>query len=558
MKKDSRRIDLLLAFVINFIFAVIYVCFIRVMHETNDDMALSLLVEGAYGARSPYLVYQNVLWGKLLVALYQFIPQIKWYIILIYMLIFASFLGLVYALIRTQGRKVGTIVSTIVLAFCGYNTYVIYQYSRVAAVVTACGMIVLFYAIEHTQDKLEKRLCILYGTVISLWGSMLRFQMFAVAVVLVGGSIALYKFWNLYKEKQEGWLKKIGTYVAVFGTVGVLSVGFYVVDRLHYSMDEEWSSFMEFNDARTELWDYGFPNYQENAELYQSLGISESDFVYYDGWNLDINDVTIDDLHVLIDAKEARTFDIKGFFEKYPSSFMAISVFVVYLIAAGFAVLLDKKNLYFALYGFVAVMIFEMYFFYAGRYGIARVDYGMWMAAFIALTYGVTGSLERFKEVAWKVVAVLVALTLVIGVAGYSRTKNTRLDYTGVFKYFFEQVTPDKDHLYVMLILSPITYYGFGFWEACELGELSNIYNVFGWESTMEVKESILDNYGISNVYLDGINNEKVYFCPGSQVEQLQNYIRENYNENAVLVYEKDVSGIAVYSVKTLDVLESE
>lgn len=554
MNKSSKKLDLLLAFGINIIFFVVYTCFFELLHETNDDLALSFLVEGAYGERTEYLVYQNVLWGKLLIGLYSLIPAIKWYNILMYLMLFLTFLALTYVFIRVQGRKMGLVSSTALLLFCGYYSYVVFQYSRIAPLATAGGLILLFYAIEHAQSKVEKTIGILVGALLAVWGSMLRFQMFALAVVLVGGVIGLYKVWQIVKEKQSDWVKQIGTYVLVFGTVGALSLLCYVIDGMHYSSDEEWSKYQEFNKVRTELWDYGFPDYEENQEAYESVGISENDYNYYLMWNMDEEVMTIENLQVIADAKPEKTFDALKFFSIFPKNFLGLGVFVLFLVLSVVAIWLNRKNVYFVLLEFAGIMVFEAYFFYINRYAIIRIDTGMWMTAIVVLLYAMSDDLAKLRDRSWKIAAVALGLVTSLFVADYCRTTVMTDGVAGSSKAFYEEVEQDEEHLYIMLSDAPKIYYALEFWEPCELGEFSNVYNIYGWEFNVKAKKAVLEEYGIENIYRDSIDNEEVYFVTGeSQSQMLENYIIENYDANASLVCEKVIDGVSIWSVHTAD-----
>lgn len=91
---------LLKSVIVNVIFIFAYLAILEPIHESNDDLAISFLVEGAYGIRSPYLVYQNILWGKLLCFLYSLIPNVKWYNILLYCALFVSYVSLAYVFFR--------------------------------------------------------------------------------------------------------------------------------------------------------------------------------------------------------------------------------------------------------------------------------------------------------------------------------------------------------------------------------------------------------------------------------------------------------------------------
>ena len=550
MKLTEKKKDLLITFLINIAFFLFYVLRCELIHETNDDFAMSFLVEGAYGERTPYLIFQNVLWGKILVFLYTILPMIKWYAVTMYGMLFLAFSGVTYALIRKHGRKSGVVASVLMLMFAGFQIYVRFQFSKVAAVATVGGMVLLLYALKYADDKLEKRLCVALGAILSLWGSMIRFQMFAMSVVIVGGCIGLYEVWMLYREKKEGWLKQILTYVTVFGTVGVLSIGLYAIDKLHYNTPE-WQEYVKFNELRSELWDYGLPEYYENLDVYTSLGLSEADYSFFNEWNMDPSVLDVDKMQALVDARPERETSFSEFTSAYPAMFLTNSLYVLFLIVALFAVCMDKRNWYFAIYSFVAVMAFQFYFYTIGRVGLTRIDYSMWAAALIALLYGVR--MERAKEISIKWAAIALSLGLVFSVADYDRKKESYVNLTGVFHDFFSMARTDKDNLYVMLIMSPTTYYGYGFWSEARVGDLDNIYNAYGWETGLSVKENVLDKYDIENVYRDGINNENVLFCVGQFAELFTMYIQDNYDANAVLQFEKEVCGVPAYRLVTVD-----
>lgn len=551
MKKDSRKIDLLLALGLNAVFLAFFMCFYEMLHETNDDWAISYLLEGAYGEYTECVVYQNVIWARFVIFLNKLIPQIKWYMVIMFAMLFTNFVSVTYAFFRILGRRMGTLVNTIMVFYCGYHTYVLFQYSRVATVVTAGGLLVMFYALEHAACKKEKWILVVLGGILAVWGSMIRFPMFGVAVVLAGGSIGLYKVWCLFREKKEGWLKEIGTYVAVFGCVGVISLGCYVYDSMQYSSDEYWVDYMEYNDVRTELWDYGFPDFYENIDLYYGLGITENDYGYYRYWNIDPENLTMDVMHTLADAKKEKEFVLSSFLEVFPRLFEQHNVYTLFVIFALIAIGFNKKNLYFGLYGYLAAMVFEGFFMYLGRCALPRVDCGMWIAALFGLVYGASDDLAKIKNVSWKWVAMVVGAAVALSNAHMPQTPHEMSETVASTKKEYEVISNDKDHLYIVLALAPSVYYGFDYWEPCEVGELSNIYNAFGWEQKMKVKDKILENYGIENIYTDSVNNEKVYFIAGSQKDKLEQYLQENYDPNLYLSRESEVYGIDVWGIRT-------
>lgn len=551
MKINSRKVDVLLALGLNVVFFAFFACFYEFIQETNDDWAISFLLEGAYGEYTEYVVYQNIIWARFVVFLNKLIPQIKWYMVIMFFMMFSNFVSITYAFFRMYGRKLGLMINSVLLLFCGYQSYVLFQYSRIAAIVTAGGLLLLFYALEHASCKKEKWLFLLWGGFLAVWGSMIRFPMFAVAVVITGGAIGLNRVWCLFREKEENWLKKIGTYVAVFGTVGALSLGCYVYDSLQYSSDPYWAEYVEYNDVRTELWDYGFPDFYENIDFYYSLGITESDYGYYRYWNIDPENLTMEILHTLEAAKEEKEFVLSSFLEVFPRLFEQHNVYSLFLIAALTAVAMKRRNLYFALYGYLSVMAFEAFFMYLGRCALPRVDCGMWMAALFMIVYASADSFDKLKDISWRWVAAVVGMAVVINNAHMPQTPHEMSDTVASTKKEYEVISQDKEHLYIVLALAPSVYYGFDYWEPCEAGELSNVYNAFGWEQKMKVKDAILENYGIENIYTDSINNEKVYFIAGSQKDNLEKYLQENYDPNLYLSRESEVYGIDIWGIRT-------
>jgi len=552
--KSEKKLDLALSVVINTIFLLIYLLCFELIQESNDDLAMSFLAEGVYGEYTGYLVFENVLWGKFIVLLNQLMPFVKWYNVLHYVVIFLAFVMLTYVFVRKQGRKMGLIVSAVMLVFCGYETYVMFQFSRVTAIGTIASIVMLYYALEAADDKREKKYCIAMGVFLGVWSSMLRFQMFALTVALTLVCLAIYKVWMWTAvEKRPDWLKQLGLYAGVYGLVGLISVGLYGIDRAHYYVDEEWTEYLEYNELRANLWDTGFPDYYENMMMYESLGIGEQDLSYYRSWEMDEEVLTKDALQTIVDAKPVIEFDLGYFFEYYPKWFFDLTLFIVFIVLSIIAIALNKNNLYFVLFEGVAVFLVELVFFHMRRFGWERIDCGMWMAAIIILLYGMSDDLKKVVVNSWKWLFAVASICMLLNVMDLRGNDHFQKGIIGSTKAFYEQVVQDDDHLYIILAAAPSPYYAYDFWEPCGYGDLTNTYNAFGWEYNLDLKKQVLVDYGIENIYRDSINNDRVYFVAGTQVETLQRYIQENYDETAFLSFEKEYMGVAIWSVRTLD-----
>ena len=315
---------------------------------------------------------------------------------------------------------------------------------------------------------------------------------------------------------------------------------------------------MEYNELRSTLWDTGFPDYYENIIMYDEVGINEHDYQYFLSWNMDEETLTAETLQTIIDAKQDVVFDFNYYLEYYPEKFLELTLYIVFIALSILAIALNKKNTYYVLFEYIAIFIVELAFFHMRRFGLERVDNGMWMAAIVVLLYGMSDDLAKIKLDGWRWILAFGVLSLFINDASLKDFTHKQEDAIGSSKAFYEQITKDDEHLYVILASAPSPYYAYDFWEPCKKDDFSNLYNVFGWEYNLGLKKQVLENYGIENVYRDSINNDKIYFVTGIQTEVLQLYIQENYDYNVCLYYEKEYMGNAVYSVKTIDQILQE
>lgn len=61
---EKKQNNYLIALGINIVFLIMYLCIFCVYYESNDDVAIALLAEGAYGYRTSHLVFQKFNMGE--------------------------------------------------------------------------------------------------------------------------------------------------------------------------------------------------------------------------------------------------------------------------------------------------------------------------------------------------------------------------------------------------------------------------------------------------------------------------------------------------------------
>ena len=97
----------ILSLIINIVLFALFFCFITPHFQTNDDNMMMEIASGTLtGQPSAYLIYINIIIGKLLVFLYSFLPNINWYPILFYFIHFISMIVIFYSLFSRKKKYI--------------------------------------------------------------------------------------------------------------------------------------------------------------------------------------------------------------------------------------------------------------------------------------------------------------------------------------------------------------------------------------------------------------------------------------------------------------------
>lgn len=555
MLEKPKIKNLLISILLNTVSLLIYIVFFNISFETNDDVMMAFIAEGIFGEGSSHLVFSNLILGKIIKLLAGWFPNVKWYCVIYMFMIFAAFCAMTYVLIQLQGKHIGIISSIFLITVLGYNSYVIFQFTRTAAITVTGGAVLLFYALDHAKMKYEKIISVVCGASLVVFGSMVRFEMFGICVIAFAG-IGLYKILILLKEIPGGGIWGFISYIIVFGVTISLSLVLYIADRNYYLKHTEWSEYLEYNKLRGELWDLGFPEYEDNEELYQSLEISMNDFLYYDTWNMDIYKMSIETLRTLVNAKEKRTFDIemiKEFLEIYPKAFFMRTIFSFFLMVSIIAIALNKKNVMLMIYSLLVNVLFVFYLFYINRYGVSRVEISLWFPAIASMLYFISPDLRNINIHSKKIIGVIIAIIIAANSSTFVvKILSKPTMYNEGAKEFFELLSQNDDDLYIFSMWSKpykLTE-RYSFWEPSQKKDAKNIYYAGGWNFNLPFMYKLLEHYNIKNVYSDSIDNPNVFWVTGTDDKMLQTYIQENYNSNAALQLIKIIDGEKIYQVR--------
>lgn len=214
-------------------------------YQSNDDVALRLIAESG----SPFLLFVNVLVGKLLAALYALAPALPWYDLLLG----ASLAAATAALLFVWGRR--ELHWTIAFAlFLLMPAFVRVHFTVVAMFCAAAGIALLLRG--HAR----------LGVLLFVWGSLIRFE--ASMIIALE---ALLLAWPLVRTRWRPFAIACGAALALFA--------------LHSALDR--GDFREQNVQRIRLGEY-MPDERITpaalARLQRAAGWSANDYALFRDW----------------------------------------------------------------------------------------------------------------------------------------------------------------------------------------------------------------------------------------------------------------------------------
>lgn len=535
---------ILAAFTVAFYWLMLDFCY-----ETNDDAYLSSIAYGYHGTYSSRLIYVNIALGRILAGLCAKLPGLPWYLIVEGGILGLSFLAIYYIILKTWDSIAAVFpLAAVVTCFGGYFFSYI-QYTKTAGAAAIAGVLLLLYALNHGGNIFVW--CI--GFLLTIAGFCYRLPEFAAAAALLSGA-GLYELVQLWKTRD---LRRLRIFAASFAALLLVCAGLFAADRISYQKDPEWQEYIVYNDLRTELIDYGFPDYAENRSLYEELNISETDVAFFGQWNFDDPEIfNISSMQQLVDAKKNNAFSWKKLTD---NSLLFLTELIDYDWFPGFAIIMAmvflfgaKEKRWLIIYEAAGFALIELCLVSTGRYAIGRVDSPICLAAMcVLIVYCI--DLEKLRQHIKGFALMLLVLSIVftqstVIVKRQREIVDKRREATTLYNIFWT-VSTDKETMYLSKDWGiPVDLYtGLG----GAPGLKSNTCYLGGWLTHSPIYLEKQRNYGITNPYRDMIDNESVCLLSGN-IDDVMTYIHAHYDRNASAERVKRLwDGYTVYRIVT-------
>lgn len=528
-------------------------------YEENDDITMSQIAYGAYsldGSYSSYLVFINLLLGRFLKLLLTLWPGTPWYTILQVVLVGFSFWMLTWQILRKFGLVRGLLPTAVLWTFWGYQFLTCLQFSKTAGIAVLAGLLLLFIGITETHQWPYY----VTGGLLVIAGSLYRFLVFEMLLIGWAGVGVVFLIRYLRQKNWRSVVRLGGIFAAVFAICFLCRF----VNNYIYSSSPAWNEYLQYNALRGELTDYGFPNYEANRALYESLGISENDLSMYTQWEFGDPDwFTIETMAQLAAAKTPPTVNgayLLHFAWEITKGLTNYTYAPGVLIAALFCLLsyrrTDHERYILFLYQCIAFFSIQFYLFYQGRSLINRIDVSLFLSTFLLFLFYCRGSRAQMAGQC-RVSLGLAGAILLTAVPVYSSDYQTTraAEQAAADTHIAELIAEDPQHLYLTSLTGEgIPWNFYDIWTVPTPGEYTNRYPLGGWRTHSPIVDTIGNQYGVYNPFSDCIDNPDVYMISQSQwsMDCRIAYIREHYNQNASAVCVKIVENCySIYRIIT-------
>jgi len=529
----------LLAIVINTAFILILNTFKPIRLTVNDDYAMELMLTGAYGLRSGFDVFNNIVLGTMLTWLYTLLPTVNWYSLLLVGTVICSFSIYDAILIDRYGFRSGGLLAALITSL--FEALALYTLQwTICAYLCALGSISLFVYSSSCVGR-KQHGCLWGASVFFVVAFMIRWAAASyVAVLLIA-----YGLFTLCTNHRAKALT-----VSIVSTLTVcLLLG--IVNHVCYNADPQWKEYLEYNNLRSELVDYYCPTYDEAPKLYKSIGWTRNDLKLF------LSFVTPDDskfsaanLKKIIAARDSYqtpsssltvTKTILSLYKGLTSSATSNCILLLF-ITAFFCCLFFSDQIVLNIGLAVAPIAATTVLLFKGR-ALPRVYLPLFVISLmLSFLLSDPGLLNEFRQRAASHLGAIKKLIFVLAIIGticlgqitafsispmkynIDTTSFAALDaYAAKHKNWTFVVLPDARlgprNLCYSIIQAPTN------------GSLSNIFPLGGWEQRTPYYYNFEKNNNIKNIIKDLMTKDNYYIVPLDYGPLIIRYIRENYGK---------------------------
>ena len=545
---------------INSILLSVALLFNHMYFGTNDDRDISNLLANVSGQNNGhYISFLNIVFAKAVSYLYTWTNNsTNWYVLLS---IIFSFLALIciceLVIRRTSDYWVGLCLAVILSTWIYKSHYIVFQFTQNAALYAQTGMLLLLDAVLHKWEKISAFSCFL-GVLFFVLGGLVRFQSLyftAPYLCLIVGYEALF---HEDKSRLFTWLRNRWKPLAAIALSVILILAARFTHLYLYHFIPELNEYYSTNNLRAELLDYGLPDYEQNADKYAALGLTEQDLWLFSKHTCIDRDVyNRHALETMVAMKESRGTDysVRNLtLSAIPKTISCIIsdgryLFLFGICGAGFLFFLacTSRRRFLLVLSFLALPLGMMWYFVSVDRMPYRIWYSIVVPALVMLHYFCAISYHPPSENARKLTRFIhvmgLSLLVLVSVATTANcVRRTIEDDAGQITDSYEKILNfAEEHSDVLVLLdrptvTPLTYASTISPLTClERGSHANICYQGGWLCWTPGNLCVLQNFDTDNPYRSIGEGMEAYLIDSVSPDQKLAFIKRHYNERVAM-----------------------
>ena len=273
--KSSNFKNFSIIFVICLVEILLLLLLLPLIFETKDDANMNRIVSGMITSKpSEFIIFSNILIGKVLKFLYINIQNVNWYVWYLLFSFFIGYTGILYSFSKIKSQLWVKIVRHLLIFSVFCFTLLILQFTRIATVSIISGYILILFSNNDRKKYYE----IILGVFLIVLGSTIRFYVFLMC-------FALFIPFILFLLKKEQRFKLFYITIAL-----LFSIGLNIYSKQYYANTPEFKEYLEFKSLRAKITTHDTPDftYANQKELVKKIGWTKKDFDVATHFNLDV------------------------------------------------------------------------------------------------------------------------------------------------------------------------------------------------------------------------------------------------------------------------------
>lgn len=559
MKQVKTGWRVVLAFLLSLAIASAYFLFaydrLPFIYDINDDVAMRNVAAGVItGEPDGRLLHVKYVLGLLLSGLYRYFPGLDWYGLVFIGLVLLAFSVVLYRGLVSAKSPVWklcyVIVALPIFTCLGLGHIAAFQWTVSAAAVGSAGLF-LFYTAE---DRETFQVYLEEGASVFLLLLALAVRDDVFLMLLPPAALCFcWKYGKIHRGRGKWPLafRHLGVPLGLF--LGVLFI--LGMEALAYS-SPEWREFRSYNRDREAIMDYyGLPDYEEDPEYFDALGMTPEEAENLQRYSLYLTDGLYRDKmealakrskelylarHPFGERVKRAVHDIWEHWGK--DTYRLANVFCLSMMAFLLVWSFWKDKREFALV-LLLLSVWGAYWLYLGYRAriLERVGFALYLLGFLlmlAVWYRMSfQSAQAKSETSYgKLAAIFLCVALSFParrvwkeVAEYNQWRWTyNLEFLDVNRYMAEHM----ENVYFMTTFSIETYTD-NFTIRKDFA-FSNLLSVGGWHTFSPLENEKNRKLGISDPKRDIVEKENVYVISLENINlrYMDRYYASLYGEN--------------------------